>query len=200
LPSRRRHWRRENRNRAGIFVDNDNLVMTFNDYGVRKTLTDLMDWIGQPEHLGITQVTCRYVFTTVRDVDRPLPEETGLERRRPLAVRMHNYPFPGRGKPGYEDEVIWDQIVASRTEWDTAVIVMSDHKAFEWADRIHYDTSGIFAAKEAVVIYGHLTTRTELAQNPRNGVSLEQIYPDLNERYIDLRGHNPLRAANSMPA
>ena len=200
----RRSWRKRDRNRGAVFVDNDNLILgTFNPYGLRKTLNSLFDWVAEPDNLGLTHVTARYVYATCQNVYRPLPEETGLERRRRVSVKLKAYPFPLQpGVPSYEDEVIWDDIVlsAQNNEADTFVIVTSDHKGFQWADRIHYDRDGVFANKEAVVIYSHLATRSDLAYNPRNGVALEAIYPDLNQRFVDLRGFNPLTIERSMPA
>jgi hypothetical protein len=205
----RRNWRRKlqkkHQNRGAIFVDNDNLILgVFNPYHVRKTLNSLFDWVAEPDNLGLTRVTARYVYATCENVTNPLPEETGLERRRKDdEVNLKAYPYPQqKGVPSYEDEVIWYDIVesAQNDEADTFVIVTSDWKGFKWADRIFEDRDGIFADKDAVVIYSHLATRADLAYEPRNGVSMEAIYPDLNNRFVMMRGYNPLHVERSLPA
>ncbi len=198
----RRSWKRKvwgSQNRGAVFVDLDNLRLTLATYrnagAPLITLSQILDWLEERDNLGLTEVRKVYVFGTYANAVRPAGDETLLERRHlSKQVVMVNHPMPPPGTPGYEDEVIREQMHTSRQAWDTAVVVTSDWKAFAWADEVHGDdTPAGYGRKDVVVVHSHLDTSRSFAQDARNAVSLEEMFPVLNTVFSGLRGYNPLK-------
>ncbi len=185
--------KRDDRLRAAVFVDGDNVCGTFKRYGIYPNLDDLVRWLSSPDApWGINQVVSWCYFRTYRRPETPREGDRPFRQPGPGDLQICDHRHRARFRlPGYPDEAIKDHVIETINQWDTAFLVTSDVSDFE--DFADYIRSPKFPGKEAVIIASHLSAYPDWHNTVNNGYSLEAMYPDLMKRFRELRGFHPER-------
>ncbi len=181
-------------NRTAVIFDGDNLRSTLIEYGYLPHFDDILDWIEDPNNLGVDRVSRACIFLTV-------PHPYALDHRViPIKHRdrfcLH---FTERvpGQPGYRDDEMYLEALSIASSVTTMVLVSSDGGAeggtYRFAEELRAGRDRFRGvrrselATEVICISSALSANADWERLAKNSVPLEEILPQLKPRLSLLR-------------